>query len=49
MAMIGTVDISSDIKWHEQELWILLWPTIGNDVCSGFLLAYSGNYRNSGN
>ena len=23
VAMIGTVDISSDIKWHEQELWIL--------------------------
>ena len=24
VAMVGTLDISTDIKWQEQELWILL-------------------------
>ena len=34
--MIGTLDISTDIKWQEQQLWILLYPTIANDWGSGY-------------
>ena len=36
--MIGTLDTSTDIKWQEQELWILLKPTIGYDWGSGYFV-----------